>query len=296
MFLHDFLAMLREVPWIFYSLVAILALCLGSFLNVLIFRMPVALMQRWKAECYNFLDMPNHAKPSKFMYGLVFPSSHCPKCNHAIRVYDNVPLISYLFLGGKCRDCKKRISLRYPFIEYLAAILCLTVAFKYNVTWQALAGCVFTLTLISQATIDIDHTLIPDEITLPMLWLGLLLSTVPVFADSHSAIIGATLGYLFLWATYWLFYFITGKEGMGYGDFKLLAMIGAWLGWQLLLFVILFASVVGAVIGVTTLLITKKSYNTRIPFGPFLAAGGWLALICGREVTSWYLYSSGSIF
>lgn len=278
---------------IFLSFVFIMSLLIGSFINVIIFRLPSILKKIWSQQCEEFLHKKDHVESEDNLrktpfYKLFFRGSHCLHCNKNIAFYDNVPLISYLILCGKCRNCKHHISIQYPIIEALAAILATIVAMHFGVSIKTLAGCILTYVLLIQATIDFRHTFIPDEITLPMLWLGLLLSIPMIFITSGTAILGATLGYLSLWCLYWAFWFITKKEGMGYGDFKLLAQLGAWLGWQVLPFIILCSSVLGSVVGLWLIFTRGKNKIKRIPYGPFLAIAGWLALLYGHDINQWY--------
>lgn len=281
------------IPAIFF-----ISMIIGSFLNVIILRLPNTLQKEWSKQCYIFLKDQMLLKESitfdkNNFFDLFVKSSHCPHCKNFIKLYDNIPLLSYLLLRGKCRACQQHISLQYPTIEFLTAIFASLVAFNFGVTWQALAGCVFTYVLIVQSTIDLHHTIIPDEITLPMIWIGLIISIFGVFVDSHTAIIGAIAGYLLLWIIYWVFYLLTKKEGMGYGDFKLLAMLGAWLGWQMIPFIILFSSILGSIVGVTIMLTKHGKHRRLIPFGPFLAIAGWVALMWGPTINIWYINYAG---
>lgn len=291
----DLLNIVHNSQPTFLIFVGILSLIIGSLLNVVIVRLPVALHKDWRKQCYDFLELPAPKKDSdgvrskNFFHSLVVPRSHCPQCKKTIKFYDNIPVLSYILLRGKCRTCKKHISWRYPIIEIITTITGVSVAAKFGVTWQTLAGCFLSYILIVQSCIDLQHMLIPDEITLPILWLGLLLSLGNIFIDPHTAIIGATAGYLSLWCIYWAFYIFTGKEGMGYGDFKLLAMLGAWLGWQSLSFVVLFSSLLGTIIGGWLLIFTKILKERRIPFGPFIAIAGWTAMLWGSQINDWYL-------
>lgn len=283
---------------IFIATVFLLSLIIGSFLNVVIARLPKTLNKEWSRQCFEFLKNQKllkeniHLEEDKNSFVAFFVKpSHCPHCATNIKPYDNVPLLSYVLLHGKCRACQKRIAIQYPLIESLTAILASLVALYFDVSWQTLAGCVLTYVLIVQATIDIHHTIIPDEITIPMIWIGLFISTFGIFCDTNSSIIGAIFGYLSLWSVYWAFYLFTKKEGMGYGDFKLLAMLGAWLGWQMLPFIIIFSSTIGSIIGGIMLL--RGKYKRLIPFGPFLAIAGWIALIWGPKINAWYLHYTG---
>lgn len=288
----DIIYLFQTEPFVFCSFVAILGLLIGSFLNVVILRMPIALKQDWRKECYEYLELSipiseQHELPKN--YSIMFPRSYCPKCKNQLRAIDNIPLFSYLFLKGKCHFCKEKISLRYPIIEAITSILMVMVAIQFGVTWQTVAGCILTCVLIVQSGIDIDHKMIPDEITMPILWLGILLSLFSVFTTSEDAIIGAASGYLTLWVIYWVFYLVTKKEGMGYGDFKLLAMLGAFLGWQILPVVLILSSFLGSLVGITLLVFKACDRETKIPFGPFLAIAGWVALVFGPQINNWYL-------
>jgi len=291
--INDLINIFNSSSAIFISCVGLISLLIGSFINVVIARLPKILMRQWRNECYEYLELPNTNPDDTTKLSLFLPGSYCPKCKTSLKAIENIPLISYIFLRGKCRTCKNKISLQYPLVELLSSILCIVVAWKFGVTWQTVAGCVLTLVLISQSGIDLKHKIIPDEITLPVLWLGIILSLVPIFSTSVSSIIGAVSGYLILWLMYWMFYWITKKEGMGYGDFKLLAMLGAWLGWQLLPFILVCSSIIGSIVGVAFILCTKLDRNTRIPFGPFLAIAGWIALMWGHEINNWYMIKTG---
>ncbi len=271
---------LQQSPWLFVLSTGVLGLAVGSFLNVVIHRLPRMMQRAWQAECRQLLALPGEPDEAP-RFNLVVPRSRCPHCAHAITALENIPLLSYLALKGKCSACGASISPRYPAVELLTALLSMTVAAHFGFGWISAAALVLTWALIVLTFIDLDHQLLPDSITLPLLWCGLLLSLSGVFVDSHSAIIGAAAGYLTLWAVYWLFKWVTGKEGMGQGDFKLLALLGAWLGWQALPVVILLSSLVGAAVGLCMVLFLGRDKNIPIPFGPYLAAAGWLALIWG---------------
>lgn len=286
----------KQSQGIFLAVVFIFSLLIGSFLNVMIFRLPVVLQRIWRKQCHEFLETNEPVTESmstNSLQELLVQNSHCIHCKKQIHFYDNIPLLSYLLLSGKCRHCKQRISLQYPIIEGLSATLATIVAVRFGVSWQTIAGCMLTYVLIIQATIDIRHTLIPDELTLPMLWIGLLVSIPALFVNSSSAILGAACGYLCLWLLFWAFYFITKKEGMGYGDFKLLAMLGAWIGWQMLPFTVLCSSVLGSVIGLVIIFTKRSKKVLRIPFGPFLAVAGWIALLYGQQINDWYIRFAG---
>jgi leader peptidase (prepilin peptidase)/N-methyltransferase len=270
-------------------------LAVGSFLNVVIHRLPIMMQREWQQQCAELgqIEATGDNAAEQGPFNLLHPRSRCPHCGHAITALENIPIISYLWLKGRCAACGAGISPRYPIIELVAAILSVLVAWHFGATWQTLAGLFFTWSLIALTMIDFDHQLLPDSITLPFLWIGLTLSLFNIYTDSHSAIIGALAGYLSLWSVYWLFKKLTGKEGMGFGDFKLLAMLGAWMGWQLLPAIILLSSVVGAVVGISLILIKGRDKNIPIPFGPYLAAAGWIALLWGQDLTGFYLRLSG---
>jgi len=279
-------------PVLFSLLAGIVGLMIGSFLNVVIYRLPVMMKRDWKKECQEFLELPITDQPAE-TFNLAFPDSRCPSCNTEIKVYQNIPVLSYLFLRGKCANCQTSISPRYPLIEALTGILSVVVAYQLGGNIAALFALFLTWVLVALSWIDIDHQLLPDNITLPMIWLGLFLSLFNVFTDPVSSIIGAMAGYLILWSIYWLFKLLTGKEGMGYGDFKLLALFGAWLGWQYLLLIILLSSLVGAIIGTSMIIFVQRDKNIPIPFGPYLAVAGWIALLWGDKINSLYLSSVG---
>ena len=267
----------------------LLGLIVGSFLNVVIYRVPLMLHRSWTRDCREHLEPGLQDTEDAEAYNLLIPASSCPKCGHRISALENIPVLSYLLLKGRCSGCKTRISPRYPVVEITTAVLSVVTALHFGFSLQALAALAFTWTLIPLFLIDFDTQLLPDNITLPLLWAGLLLSLVNVFVDSHTSIIGAAAGYLSLWSIYHLFRLVTGKEGMGYGDFKLLAAIGAWLGWQMLPVVILFSSVVGAATGITLILFKGRDHNLPMPYGPFLAAAGWITLLWGNDLIKFYL-------
>jgi leader peptidase (prepilin peptidase) / N-methyltransferase len=282
---------LQQSPVFLITTIFIIGLMVGSFLNVVIYRLPVMMNRDWRRDCREFLQLEPEPETSSF--NLMLPASHCPHCKTPIKVYQNIPVISYLFLGGKCSHCNTHIALRYPLIEAFTGLCSALVAWRFGYSIELLFGLLLTWNLIALSFIDIDHQLLPDTITLPLLWLGLLLSLFSLFADTTSSIIGAIAGYLSLWIVFHLFKLITGKEGMGYGDFKLLALFGAWLGWQFLPMIILLSSLVGAVIGITMVLLAKHDRSTPIPFGPYLAAAGWLALLWGDQINQFYLHTMG---
>jgi leader peptidase (prepilin peptidase) / N-methyltransferase len=295
------IALLASSPAFFVGVCLVLGLIVGSFLNVVIHRVPIMMERRWREECAE-LAQPDHAAtipaaaPVAERYNLVVPRSACPACKAPITAAQNIPILSYLFLRGRCARCGVRISLRYPIVEALTGILSAAVAWKLGFIWPTAAALVLTWFLVALACIDLDTQYLPDSLTLPLLWLGLLLSLfapapggAPVPVDVRSSIIGAIAGYVSLWSVYHLFRLLTAKEGMGYGDFKLLAALGAWLGWQLLLPTVLIAAAVGAVAGIALLAARGQNRSTPIAFGPFLAAGGWLMLMFGRELVTGYL-------
>jgi len=276
-------------PSILYPLVAVVGLLVGSFLNVVILRLPRALMHEWRDQCRALLELEAEPDARPAPPGPVRGRSRCPDCGHAIAGYDNIPVLSWLLLRGRCRHCGKPISMRYPSVELFTAIVSVIVIWVLGPSAQGLAGLLLSWTLIAAAGIDLDHKLLPDQLTLPLLWAGLLLNLFGVFTDLDSAVIGAVAGYLSLWLVFHLFRLATGKEGMGYGDFKLLAAIGAWFGWQVLPGVILLASGVGAIVGIGLILARRQGREVPIAFGPFLAAAGWLALVLGERIQAWWL-------
>ncbi len=258
----------------------------GSFLNVVIHRLPKMLELGWQHQCAELRGEEPTLLPT---YNLIVPRSACPHCHHAISAWENIPVISYLLLRGKCRGCGAAISLRYPAIEAISGILCGFAAWHFGFGLATAAVLFLIWALLALTAIDFDTQLLPDDITLPLLWAGLLLNLFDVFTNLQSAVLGAVFGYLSLWGVYWLFKIVTGKEGMGYGDFKLLAALGAWLGWQMLPLIILSSSLVGAVVGITLMVVAKHGRNIPIPFGPYLAGGGLIALFWGPTLTQSYL-------
>lgn len=278
----------QALPWLYLSLIFLFSLMIGSFLNVVIHRMPIMLERDWQAEYHSYFDSEPEAVPTA-PYNLMVPRSCCPHCDHPIGALENIPLLSWLWLKGRCRACKAPISARYPLVELLTALLSVAVAATLPPGWGALAALALTWTLVALTFIDLDKMLLPDQLTLPLLWAGLLFSLLGGFASLADAVIGAMAGYLVLWTLYWAFKLLTGKEGMGYGDFKLLAALGAWLGWQALPIVLLLSSLVGAVIGIGLILLRNHHQGKPIPFGPYLAIAGWIALLWGDSITRWYL-------
>jgi leader peptidase (prepilin peptidase) / N-methyltransferase len=291
--------LLAASPGLFIGTCAVLGLAIGSFLNVVIYRLPIILERQWREQCAEISGgsaAPTIAATQPERFNLVVPRSACPCCGAQITALQNIPLVSWLLLKGRCAHCGKPIGVRYPLVELLTGLLSGAVAWKFGFGWPALAAMVLTWFLIALTFIDIDHQLLPDDLTLPLLWVGLALSlwgaragggTLPV--DLRSSLIGAIAGYVSLWSVYHLFRLVTGKEGMGYGDFKLFSALGAWLGWQMLLPIILIAAVVGAIVGIALITIRGQDRSTPIPFGPFLAVAGWLMLMSGQRVLSSYL-------
>lgn len=279
---------LLQNPNTLYPLTLVFGLLVGSFLNVVIYRLPKILEHGWRCDCNAWLELEPPSETEKPL-GIARPGSRCPHCGHSIKPWENIPIVSWLFLRGKCSSCSTPISLRYPIVEAASGLLALAVIWQFGPTWEGAAALLLTWTLLVLSLIDFDTQLLPDVITLPVLWIGLLLSLGSLFTDPTSAIIGAAAGYLSLWSVYQLFKLLTGKEGMGYGDFKLLAMLGAWLGWQHLPQIIILSALVGAVIGVTLIAALGRDRNLPIPFGPYLAAAGWISLMWGDTINRAYL-------
>ena len=280
------LEVLQTAPSAFIGACLILGLMVGSFLNVVIHRLPRMLELGWQQQCAELRGEEPVTTPT---YNLIVPRSACPHCNHAISAWENLPVISYLLLRGKCKGCGATISMRYPAIEAISGILCGFAAWHFGFGLAAGGALLLIWALLALTTIDFDTQLLPDDITLPLLWTGLLFNLSGAFTDLHSAVLGAIFGYLALWSVYWLFKLATGKEGMGYGDFKLLAALGAWLGWQMLPLIILLSSLVGAMVGIALIVTARHGRNIPIPFGPYLAGGGLIALFWGQTLTQSYL-------
>ncbi|QKF51241.1 prepilin peptidase [Pseudomonas graminis] len=285
------LDLLASSPLAFVLCALVFGLLVGSFLNVVIYRLPNMMIRDWKIQSREMLDLPAEPQPETF--NLILPHSRCPHCSHKIRAWENIPVVSYLFLGGKCSQCKAPISKRYPLVELACGLLSAFIAWHFGFGWQAGAMLVLTWGLLAMSLIDADHQLLPDAIVLPLLWLGLIVNAFGLFTSLTDALWGAVAGYLVLWCVFWLFKLITGKEGMGYGDFKLLAMLGAWGGWQILPLTILLSSIVGAVLGLILLRLRNVETSTPIPFGPYLALAGWIALLWGDQITTSYLQIAG---
>ena len=289
------LSILAQNPTLTLGLAALFGLLVGSFLNVVILRMPARIHYFWTSQCRVWLsqvdltdatagDTKSSAPP-----GIVFTASHCPSCNRKLKPWHNFPLISYLLLRGRCAFCQSRISLRYPAIEVLSSIATAVVVYRLGIGWQGSLAVFFCWGLIALTFIDYDHQILPDEITLPLIWAGLLANLFGIFVPIHDAVIGAISGYMSLWLIYHGFRLITGKEGMGFGDFKLFAAVGAWLGWQVLPLVLLLSATTGSIIGIASIALNRTSRNQPIPFGPFLALGAFLALLWGNAIVSAYL-------
>jgi len=276
----------------FVLIAGLLGLVVGSFLNVVIHRVPRMMERDWLRQAREMLE-PDAEQPKESTYNLILPHSHCPQCNAEIKAWQNLPILSYLLLRGRCGQCKAQISPRYPLVELLTAVLSMVVAWQFGFSWAAGTMLVLTWGLISLSLIDADTQLLPDSIVLPLLWLGLIINSFTLITDINSALWGAVAGYLTLWVIFWAFKLITGKEGMGYGDFKLLAMLGAWGGWQILPLTILLSSLVGAILGIIILKTRGQSNTTPLPFGPYLAIAGWIALIWGDTITGTYLQFAG---
>lgn len=289
-FFGPMLDALHGTPALYVTSITLLGLIVGSFLNVVIHRLPKMMEQAWLNE-YREFQQPEKAvtKADAARYNLLVPRSTCPACGHKITASENIPLISFILLRGKCSSCKTAISLRYPLVELLTGALAGAIAWKFGISGTAVAALIFTFALIALTFIDFDTQLLPDDITLPLLWLGIFFNIGGGFTDLQSAVTGAIAGYLSLWTIYWIFKIVTGKEGMGYGDFKLLAAIGAWFGWHLLPAVILLASVAGSVIGIGLIVLARHGREVPIPFGPFLAIGGIAALFWGPQLAALYL-------
>ena len=291
----NFLDIANE-PLVVSLVCTLLGLVVGSFLNVVIHRLPKMLEREWDAQAADLLEQKNSAAAMKLRstgaavrYNLVMPPSACPSCGHRIRAWENIPVLSYLFLRARCSACRAPISIRYPIVEALSGILSSYIGWRYGLTLTTMGALFLTWSLIALTVIDIDTQLLPDDITLPLIWIGLLVNLNGTFVPLQGAVIGAVAGYLSLWAVYWLFKLATGKEGMGYGDFKLLAAIGAWLGWKMLPVVILLSSLVGAVVGIGLIVFARHGRNTPIPFGPYIAAAGLIALFWGETINRTYL-------
>ena len=281
-----------EQPGVLIPLIGVLGLLVGSFLNVVILRLPRRLEHDWKMQAREFLGQ-EQSEAVEVPPDLVFKGSHCPHCKHELSPLDNIPLMSFVFLRGRCRYCKTAISWQYPLVELISGIACATIAWKFGFGWPLLAGLAFTWILIAASGIDARTQLLPDQLTLPLLWIGLLISLIPVFIAPADAILGAAIGWLSLWSVFWLFKLMTGKEGMGYGDFKLFGALGAWFGWQMLPLILLLSAGVGALVGIALIVVRRRGRDIPIPFGPYLAGAGWVALLWGHGLVEAYLRVSG---
>ena len=266
-------------------MVGIFGLCIGSFLNVVIYRLPLMMEAQWRAECAEYLNQP---AAKQDIFNLCVPRSHCPNCKTMIPLWHNIPLLSFILLLRKCRHCQQKISWVYPLVELISGLSAAYMAYRFGFSWQMIGASIFSWFLIASIFIDIKHLLLPDTMTLSLLWLGLLWNLSNGFTSLENAVIGAVMGYVVLWCIAWLFKKIRKMDGMGYGDFKLTAALGAWLGWQLLPFTIMLAAVLGAVLGILIMVIKKYSRTTPLPFGPYLAVAGWVALLWGHNFLNWY--------
>ena len=301
--MSNYIQLMAMYPWAFIAISFLIAIIIGSFLNVVIFRIPVMLKREWQQECNQYLEeyqseqisqetlkkLAEHQDDFPQKYNLVTPGSTCPKCKTAIKPWQNIPIFGWLMLKGKCGACSLPIAFRYPLVEGLTGIMISTLAWYFGPTQQFAFLALFTFVLIALTFIDFDEMLLPDQLTLPLLWLGLLININGTFVSLESAVIGSAAGYLSLWSVFWAFKLITGKEGMGYGDFKLLAVFGAWIGWQMLPLIILLSSLVGAIVGISMMVFKKLHRDNPIPFGPYIAVAGWVAVIWGTDIVNWYL-------
>lgn len=287
--MSDISAFFTNYPATFPWIAGLFGLAIGSFLNVAIYRLPIMLERKWRSQCQEILQPNKKVSDTPKRFDLMVPGSRCPHCGHAIAALENIPVLSFLWLRGKCSACAKPISWRYPLVELLTGVLTAVVAWHFGYGMAGMAGMALTWCLIALSFIDFDRQLLPDDITLPLLWAGLVLNVFAVFTPLSSAVTGAAGGYVFLWLVYQLFKLVTGKEGMGYGDFKLFAALGAWLGWQNLPLIILLSSLVGAIVGVVFILFFGRDRQLPIPFGPFLCVAGWIALLWGDTLTRYYL-------
>jgi leader peptidase (prepilin peptidase)/N-methyltransferase len=279
-------------PTVFIVFCTLIGLAVGSFLNVVVYRLPVMLERDWKSQCRELLELADE-KVEEPHFNLSKPASHCPQCGHRIKISENIPVISFLLLRGRCAACHQPISIRYPIVEAFSGLLSLIVAWHFGVSWETLGALLITWVLIALSLIDFDHQLLPDAIVLPTLWLGLLLSLFGIFTDSQASIIGAVAGYLSLWSVFHIFKLLTGKQGMGHGDFKLLALFGAWLGWHSLFQIVLLSSLVGAIVGLSLILFMGRDKSIPIPFGPYLATAGWISLLWGEQINQFYFNWAG---
>jgi leader peptidase (prepilin peptidase) / N-methyltransferase len=292
-FFNELQLVAEQLPWLYFTLLTLLGLLIGSFLNVVIHRLPIMMERSWQQDYQDYFDETasdvNQPAAVEERFNLMVPRSACPHCGHAITALENIPLLSWVMLRGRCRGCQARISARYPLVELCTGLATLAIAWHFQPGWPLVGALALSWTLIALTCIDLDKMLLPDQLTLPLLWLGLVLNLGEHFVSLQDAVIGAACGYLVLWTLYWAFKLLTGKEGMGYGDFKLLAALGAWMGWQSLPLILILSSLVGAIVGITLLLLRRHQQGNPIPFGPYLAMAGWIALLWGHEITQWYL-------
>lgn len=293
----DLVRAFQTSPAFFYFTVIIFSLVIGSFLNVVIHRLPIMLLRDWRRDCREFLsekfpdDLAAKLSPlTNIKFNLAEPRSACPRCGHKISAWENIPVLSYILLKGRCKACQSTISPRYPIIEAFSAVLAYAAAWKFGVSYTFVFAALLSWALLCLTLIDLDYQYLPDQITLPFLWLGIVLNLNGVYTDLHSAIIGAVAGYLSLWSVYHVFKFVTGKEGMGFGDFKLLAMLGAWLGWQMLPAIILMSSLIGSLVGILLIVFKRQAKGKPIPFGPYLAGAGWVVLLWGKDLNALYFH------
>ncbi len=301
--LSAFMQLLDAQPILFTTLAFIFAAVIGSFLNVVIHRVPVMMKREWQQECNHYLEeyhpdrykalgakelnKPIDSFPEK--YNLLTPASACPECNSKIKPWHNIPILGWMMLQGKCANCSRKISARYPITECITGAAVAYLAWHFGPTFEFAMSGLLTFVLIALTGIDLDEMLLPDSLTLPLLWLGLTLNIKGTFTSPESALTGAVAGYLSLWSVYWLFKILTGKEGMGYGDFKLMAVFGAWLGWQMLPLIILLSSLVGVIVGIAMIAAKKRHSDNPVPFGPYIAIAGWIAMLWGNDIVNWYL-------
>jgi leader peptidase (prepilin peptidase)/N-methyltransferase len=277
---------LTVYPLAFVVIAGLVGLLIGSFLNVVIWRLPKMLERDWRVQAHDMLGLPTETPLPT--YNLLLPHSQCTHCEHRIRAWENIPVISYVFLRGRCSSCAMPISKRYPLTELACGLLSAFIAWHFGFGWPACMALVLTWGLLAMSLIDAEHQVLPDVLVLPLMWLGLIVNSFSLFVPLHEALRGAIAGYMALWSVFWLFKLLTGKDGMGHGDFKLLAMFGAWGGWQILPLTLLLSSLVGAVIGVILLRLRNAKTSTPIPFGPYLAIAGWIALLWGGQITDFY--------
>ncbi|MET4568528.1 prepilin peptidase [Rhodanobacter soli] len=281
-----------ELPFaLWIALAGVLGLLVGSFLNVVILRLPERMAAAWRREARDVLELQADTTP--LPPGIVREPSHCPHCKHPLSALDNIPLIGWLLLRGRCRYCQSKISIQYPLVELLSGVLSAVIVWKLGPSWAALAGLALTWALVALSGIDFRTQLLPDQLTFPLLWLGLLLSLLPMFVTAPASILAAAIGYLSLWSVYWVFKLLTGKEGMGHGDFKLLAALGAWMGPVALLPIILLSSLIGALVGGTLIALRKHEREIPMPFGPFIAAAGWVWFVAGADLLQGYMQLTG---